>query len=400
MRIRAFKALRPPAELAAQVASEPYDAIEPADARAIAAANPYSFLHVIRAEVDLPEGTDPHDDAVYRRAAVNLRRFREQGTLVREESPCLYLYRQAVGDHAQRGVAACCRVDDYENGTIRQHEGTRPDKITDRTRLAESLNANPGPVFMAYRDSRAIDGLVAEAEQQEPLFDFAAADGVRHTGWRLADTDALENAFEAVPEFYIADGHHRSAAAARLAAERRAAGGGEHDWFPAVLFPARQLNILPYNRWITTLGRRDEEEFLAAVRQVCAVNPASAALPDRPREIGMYLGGRWHRLKLQASEREDPVSRLDVSLLQDRVLHPLLGIDNPGRDPRLEFVSGARGTAGLEQLVDSGTAAVAFTLYPVSVEEMMSVADAGLSMPPKSTWFAPKLRSGLFIHAL
>jgi len=401
LRIRAFQALRPPKEMAARVASEPYDAIETEDARSLAAANPHSFLHVIRAEVDLPQGTDIHAHAVYDQANAALRGLVERGALVQEDAPCLYVYRLQDGDHVQHGVVACCRTQDYRSGDIRKHEGTRPDKEDDRTRLAEALGAHPGPVFMAYRDAPAVDSLVSRAEEDDPIFDFPASDGVRHTGWRVRQTRELTAAFEEVSRFYIADGHHRSAAAARIAAARQADAEGEDaefKWFLSVLFPAGQLRILPYNRLLSSLGRLGEEEFLTAVRQVCNVHYGTGAAPDQPREIGMYVGGRWYHLKLQASSRENPVSGLDVSLLQDRILRPLLGVGDPTRDPRLEFVSGARGTDMLQERVDSGAAAVAFTLFPVSLDEMMAVADAGLFMPPKSTWFAPKLCSGLFVH--
>jgi len=405
LRIKPFNALRPPSELAALVACEPYDAIEPQEARSVAASNPRSFLRVIRAEVDLPADTDVAADSVYERAAANLKTFSDEGSLVREDTPCLYVYRQQTEHHVQRGIVSCCSIRDYEQGSIRQHEGTRPDKIVDRTRLIRTLNANPGPVFMAYRDDAGIDGLVTDVEQCSPLFDFIAPDGVQHTGWRISEPDALEAAFRSVPCFYIADGHHRSAAAACIAAERRENSGqhdedAEYNWFLSVLFPASQLRILPYNRQISSLGRLGEEEFLAAVRQRCKVHQGRSPMPAQPREVGMYLGGTWHHLQLQASSREDPVSGLDVSLLQDRILHPILGIEDPTRDPRLDFVSGARGTDVLVQRVDSGAAAIAFTLYPVSVDQMMDVADAGLFMPPKSTWFAPKLRSGLFVQTL
>jgi uncharacterized protein (DUF1015 family) len=367
--------------------------------------NPRSFLRIIRAEVDFPVDTDASADSVYEQAATNLRKFTDEGVLIKEETPCLYIYRQEMKGHVQRGIVSCCSVQDYEQGTILKHEKTRPDKVADRARLTQAINANPGPVFMAYRDDPGVDRLVAEIEQTSPLFDFTASDGVQHTGWRISEPAALEDVFQAVPRVYIADGHHRSEAAARIATERRERAGQNdedavYNWFLSVLFPASQLRILPYNRLVLSLGRLGEEEFLVAVRQRCEVEQGRGPMPDRPRVVGMYLGGKWYHLQLQASSREDAVAGLDVSLLQDRILDSILGIKDPTRDPRLTFVGGTRGTDVLEKQVDSGAAAAAFTLYPVSMDQVMDVADAGLFMPPKSTWFAPKLRSGLFVQEL
>jgi uncharacterized protein (DUF1015 family) len=405
MRIRAFQAWRPPSELASRVASLPYDVVDTAEARVLSAGNPYSFFHVSRAEMDLPDGTDPHSDAVYARAAENFRAFQKNLTLRKDDTPGLYLYRLVRGEHAQRGIVAVCHVDDYENDVIRKHEKTRKVPEADRTRHIQTTNAHSGPVFLAYRDQPEIGSRVARTETEEPLYDFVAADRVQHTVWRIGDAAGLVAAFDKVPAAYIADGHHRAAAAAIVARERRAAnarhtGREEYNWFQAVLFPAGELRILPYNRCVKDLNGRSEEQFLDAVRTSFAVSPGAEPSPRSPARISMYLGGKWLGLSWMPDPRANPVSALDVSVLQDRLLAPVLGIDDPRNNPRIEFVGGIRGTDELKKRVDSGRAAVAFSMVPTTVEQLMIISDAGQTMPPKSTWFEPKLRDGLLIHSL
>ena len=402
MRINPFQALRPTPDLAAEVASVPYDTVNTNEARALAAGNARSFLHVVRAEIDLPDGTDIHSDAVYEQSAATLRAFEADGTLIREAQPCLYLYRQTLGAHRQCGMVCCCHTADYADNVIRRHEKTRAEKEDDRTRLIGTLSANSGPVFLTYRDQAAIDALVAVATQGDPLFSFAAEDSVQHDVWRVDAPEELVQAFDAVPLSYVADGHHRAAAAARVARERRVAAGDPaealaSDWFLTVLFPAGQLRILPYNRCVTDLNGLSTSEFLKHVQTAFSVSTDADPTPTAPRRVSMYLEGTWYGLSWERND-VDPVAALDVSRLQDGVLNPILGIGDPRTDTRIEFVGGVRGTEELVQRVDSGAAAVAFSMYPVTVNQMMDIADADEIMPPKSTWFEPKLRSGLLTH--
>lgn len=403
MKIRAFQGLRPTPELAASVASLPYDVVNTAEAKALAQDNPYSFLHVVRAEIDLPEGTDLYSGHVYRKAKHNLERLQEKGALVRETQPCLYVYQQLMNGHAQRGVVSVCHIDDYLNDRIKKHEKTRPQKEDDRTRLNTTLSAHPGPVFLTYRDDAAIDRLVEDTLQGPPLFDFTAPDGVRHSVWRIEETTPLVDAFARIPFSYVADGHHRSASAARVGAERKAAnpnhtGDEDYNWFLAVNFPASQLKILPYNRLVHDLNGHDAEGFLRMLKEVVPVSENAGPSPDKVGEISMYFNQRWYQLSFPDDGELDPVSRLDISRLQDVILGPILGIDDPRTSERIEFIGGIRGTRELEKRVDEGDGPVAFSLYPVTVEQLMDIADAGQTMPPKSTWFEPKLRSGLFVH--
>jgi uncharacterized protein (DUF1015 family) len=405
MKISPFAALRPTPENVGQVASVPYDTIDTAEARALAEGNADSFLHVTRPEIDLPEGTDIHDDAVYQMAADNLQDFIARGVFVREPDTCCYVYRQIMGDHAQIGVVTCCDIGEYERGTILKHEKTRQDKEDDRTRHVLTLNAHTGPVFLTYRDDSGIDAIVADAMRSEPLFDITAVDGVKHTVWRISETEGLVDAFTRVPEAYIADGHHRSAAALRAGCELRASnphhdGTEEYNWFLAVLFPASQLQILPYNRVVLDLNGLDRDTFLAAVRERFTLTEGAPPSPTAAHTVSMYFHGRWYGLAWDDQPDADPVAALDVSVLQDRLLAPILGIDDPRTSQRIAFIGGIRGTKELESWVDQGRGAVAFSVYPVSVEEMMAIADADAIMPPKSTWFEPKLRSGLLVHEL
>ncbi|HRR33752.1 MAG TPA: DUF1015 family protein [Kiritimatiellia bacterium] len=405
MQIKPFAALRPAPEKAAALASVPYDVVDTAEARVLAAGNPDSFLHVSRPEIDLPDSVDVHDDAVYAQGVKAFRDLQARGVLLREAGERLYVYRQIMGSHSQTGVVACCHIDDYANDIIRKHEKTRKDKEDDRTRHCLELNANSGPVFLTYRDKAALDARVAVTQQAAPLYDFTAPDGVRHTVWRVeGDAAPWVEAFKQVPLAYVADGHHRAAAAFRAGQQRRAAnpnhtGNEEYNWFLAVLFPESQLRILPYNRCVADLNGLAPEVFLAQVSRIFTTSPAEGAEPAGPREVRMYLAGRWHALTWEEVEA-DPVGRLDVSVLQDRLLAPVLGIDDPRTNTRISFVGGIRGAGELTRRVDGGRDAVAFSMYPVTVAQMMDIADAGQIMPPKSTWFEPKLRSGLLIHTL
>ena len=403
LRVRAFQGLSPKPELAADVACVPYDVVNREEAAALTAGNPISLMHVDRAEIDLPPETDPYSAIVYETAKKNLDGLVSSGALVREAGPTIYLYRQQMGDHVQTGVAAVCHIDDYENDIIRKHEKTRKDKEDDRTRLIGTLGADTGPVFLTYRGCPEIDALVAAQTSLPPAVDFAAPDGIRHTLWKMRETGPLAEAFASVPLAYVADGHHRSASAARVGRERRATnpdhtGGEDYNWFLCVLFPADQLRILPYNRVVNDLNGHSPEEFLTKVSEIFEVTENSPASPAAPGHVSMFFGGRWVGLSWKTDPSADPVARLDVSVLQDRLLAPVLGIDDPRTSKRVDFVGGIRGTRELEDRVNSGRAAVAFSMFPVTVGQLMDIADAGQIMPPKSTWFEPKLRSGLFIH--
>lgn len=407
MRLHPFRALRPRPEVADQVAAVPYDVVNRAEAAELARGNPRSFLHVGRSDIDLPEEVDAYDPRIYLRAREALDQFVLEGTLLRDREPALYLYRQTMDGREQVGVVGCVHVDDYEHDLIRKHEKTRPDKEDDRTRHVLALNANAEPVFLTYRQRPEIDALVARETAAPPLYDFTAPDGVRHTVWQVAASAGLARAFEPIPHSYVADGHHRSASAWRAGKELRGKnsrhqGDEEYNWFLAVLFPSEQLRILPYNRVVRDLNGLEPETVLERLRGVGRVQPASSPDPDRPGVFGVYLGGRWYRLELDPAsiDRSDPIASLDVALLQDRVLGPILGIGDPRTDKRIDFVGGIRGPAELARRVDSGEMAVAFALYPTSLEQLMAVSDAGQVMPPKSTWFEPKLRSGLFVHEL
>jgi uncharacterized protein (DUF1015 family) len=373
----------------------------------LAKGNSHSFLHVGRSDIDLPEGTDPHDPQVYAQARKALDQLVEDGTLLRDRERSLYLYRQIMDGRTQTGLVGCVHVDDYECDVIRKHEKTRPDKEDDRTRHVLTLNAHAEPVFLAYRGRREIDGLAAGVVRTPPLYDFTAPDGVRHTVWKVPDPESWVSAFRAVPHAYVADGHHRSASAWRAGKERRAAnpkhtGNEEYNWFLAVLFPADQLTILPYHRMVRDLGGTTLKGVLDRLRDVGRISRTDDPMPARPGSFGMYLGGEWHRIDLDAGsvDRDDPIGSLDVSLLQERILGPVLGVGDPRTDQRLEFVGGIRGTSELERRVNSGEMAIAFSLFPTTMEQLMAVSDAGTVMPPKSSWFEPKLRSGLFVHEL
>ena len=405
MKINPFKAWRPALEKAGNVASVPYDVVTTKQAAALAAGNPDSFLHVVRAEIDLPEGTDTYNDAVYAKAKENLQRMMADGTLIREETPCLYLYSQQMGEHLQFGVVAGCNVEDYENGLIKIHEKTREDKERDRTRNVDELNANTGPVFLTCKDSAAVGELMEEIAATEPLYKFTAPDGIIHTVWKIAETSPLVEAFTNVPAFYVADGHHRSASAAAVGRARREAnpnhdGSEPYNWFLAVIFPESQLKVLPYNRALHDFNGQTKEAFFKTLENSFTVDANGKTVPDASGSVCMYLDKTWYELTPKKAIPADPVGSLDVSILQDRVLAPILGIDDPRVSTRIDFIGGIHGTAELERRVDEGEAVVAFSLYPTTIEQLMAVADAGLLMPPKSTWFEPKLRSGLLVNTL
>jgi uncharacterized protein (DUF1015 family) len=406
--IRAFRALRPSSENATNVSAVPYDVVNTAEAAELAAENPLSFLHVSRPEIDLPEGIDIYSDAVYAKAAENFENLKVNAPMFVEQTPSLYVYRLRMGEHTQSGIAACCSIDEYDADVIRKHERTRKDKEDDRTRHMLSLRAQTGPVFLTYRGRDEINDLVIRARQQEPLYDFVAPDDVAHTIWRVsdADCDLLIEAFKAVPLLYIADGHHRAASASRARAELSKNpdhdGNEEYNFFLSVLFPADQLQILPYNRAVKELNGMSSNVFLSEVSKRFDVADAASASPTQKSEINMYLGGKWHRLTLPMGTTNpiDPLSSLDVNVLQERLLDPVLGIADVRTDKRIDFVGGIRGTSALEQMVNEGRAAVAFSLYAVTVDDLMSIADHNETMPPKSTWFEPKLRDGLLSHLI
>ena len=404
LRIRPFQGLRPAPGLAPEVACVPYDVVDRGEAAALAAGNPHSLLHVDRAEIDLPAGTDPYSDTVYAKAQENFLRLQKDADLVRETGRVVYLYEQRMGDHVQTGLAALCHIDDYDANLIKKHEKTRKDKEDDRTRLIGTISADTGPVFLTYRDVRSIDRIVDEAKRELTLYDFTAPDGIRHTVWRVEHPGGLVEDFGGVPCAYVADGHHRTASAVRVGKERRAAnpnhtGNEEYNWFLAVLFPASQLRILPYNRCVHDLNGRTEEGLRAELKAAgFVVDVAAESTPPGPGEVRMFLAGKWYRMAWTPDPEADPIARLDVTVLQERVLGPLLGIDDPRTSKRIDFIGGIRGTAELERRVTAGRGAVAFSMHPTTVEQLMDIADAGAIMPPKSTWFEPKLRSGLFIH--
>jgi uncharacterized protein (DUF1015 family) len=405
-----FRALRPMPADASRVAAVPYDVVSTDEARRLADGNPLSFLRVSRAEIELPAGADPYSPDVYERAARNFERLRASALVV-EPEPCLYFYRLRMGAHEQTGIAGCFSIDEYERNVIKKHERTRRDKEDDRTRHMIALAAQTGPVFLTYRAAGIVDAVAVRVVRDAPLIDFEAADDITHTIWRAApaDRDAAVEAFRAVPALYIADGHHRAASAARTRQSLLERG----DWKPtfsddaadvntllAVAFPHDQLQVLPYNRIVRDLGGQSAAEFLRGVGEQFAVEPGPAS-PAGRGAIAMYFQGGWRTLRPKAAvDASDAIGSLDVSLLQDRLLAPLLAIHDVRTDKRIDFVGGARGTGALEALVDSGQAAVAFSMFPVSVDELMTVSDAGDIMPPKSTWFEPKLRDGLLIHLI
>jgi uncharacterized protein (DUF1015 family) len=411
LRAKPFAALRPNPEHAAEVACVPYDVVNTSEARALAEGKPRSFLHVIRPEIDLPDTVDHYADEVYAAAARAFRRFQKEGTLVREDRECVYLYRQEMTllgrTLRQTGIVCCCHIDDYNTNVIRKHEKTRKDKEDDRTRHVLTLNANAEPVFFLFQDDAALATLVASDVAKPALFDFVAPDGVRHTIWRCEHPQPYIAGFANIPVAYVADGHHRTASAARAGAERRAAnpnhtGNEEYNWFLATLFPASELTILPYHRLVTDLNGMTSGDFLQRLSKVARVTPDAAPEPAARGHVSMYLGGKWHGVAFDPAtiNLNDPINSLDYVVLADRVLHPILGIGDIRTDQRIDFVGGIRGPGELKKRVDRGDGAVAFSMYPTSIDQLIAISDAGAIMPPKSTWFEPKLRSGLLVHTL
>ena len=357
MRIRSFQGLRPSTEAVANVVSLPYDVVSTEEARELAAGKPESMLHVVRAEIDFPEGQNPYADEVYAKAVENFKKLQESGALVRESEPCVFLYRQQMGEHIQTGVVAVSHVDDYDAGKIKRHERTRVAKENDRTRLTKEMGGNAGPVFLTYRDDSRIHSLVDGFCREEPLYDLTAPDGIRHTVWRIPGGTEFVEAFKSVDSFYIADGHHRAASAARVARESRDSnpnhtGEEDYNWFLTVLFPATELKILAYNRLVLDKNGLSDEEIIEKISKVAEVRPNAEDIPAESREIRFYLGGTWYGIRLEPEDGADPVSSLDVSLLQDRILAPIFGIGDPRTDDRIEFVGGIRGTEFLEKKVD------------------------------------------------
>jgi uncharacterized protein (DUF1015 family) len=407
MRLHPFRALRPDPVLADKVAAVPYDVVNREEAVRLAEGNPHSFLHVGRSDIDLPSDIDPHDERIYAGARAALERFVADGTLIRETEPALYVYRLEMDGRAQTGIVGCVHIDDYERDVIRKHEKTRKDKEDDRTHHVMTLKANAEPVFLTFRGTPDVSRLVERAVAEKPLYDFAAPDGVRHTVWRVQDTRPLSEAFGTVPVAYVADGHHRSASAWRAGRELQAAnpnhfGNEEYNWFLAVLFPAEQLRILAYNRAVRDLHGQTPARVIERLTALGRVTETNEPIPPRPGNYCIYLDGRWYLLELDPAtiDRSDPIGSLDVSLLQDRILGPILGIGDPRTDQRIEFIGGIRGPGELKRRVDSGELALAVSMYPTTLDQLMSVSDANQIMPPKSTWFEPKLRSGLFVHEL
>jgi uncharacterized protein (DUF1015 family) len=403
--VRPFAALRPTAASAADVVAPPYDVVSVEEARALAAGRPRSFLHISRPEIDLPEGSSPYSDEAYAQGARNFERLVAERALVREDKPTYYIYRMVMEGHTQTGIAFVGSVRAYEQNLIRRHELTRPDKENDRVRNIATLNAQTGPVLLAYRASDALRELLAIATNAAPLFSVTGPNDVVHTVWDTTPaTDAtLQAGLDALEALYIADGHHRSAAAARVAAMRRGSPDASHEFFLCVAFPHDEMRILDYNRVVRDLNGLTPEALLARVRESFSVELSAAGHSPAQREtFAMYLAGKWYLLKLlpKLVPRHDPVASLDVSLLHEHLLAPILEIGDPRTDPRIEFVGGVRGLAELERRVQSGRAAAAFALHATSMEQLMAVADAGLLMPPKSTWFEPKLADGLLTHVL
>ncbi len=411
--MRPFRGIRPPAELAPKVASRPYDVLNSEEARQEAEGNPYSLYHIIKAEIDLPPDVDVHSEEVYKKAQENYRMFLEKGWLQQDEKEHLYIYAQTWRGKTQYGLVGCASVDDYLNGVIRKHELTRPDKEEDRMKHVLVNNANIEPVFFTYRAVPEIDEIVADiVENQDPEYDFTADDGVRHQFWVIGDEETIRRLsalFEAIPYTYVADGHHRTAAAARVGLEKRKnnphhTGQEEYNFFLAVLFPHDQLTIIDYNRVVKDLNRMEASTFLEKLEKAFVVEKMGKEpyRPARPHEFSMYLEGEWYRLTARPGtyDDEDPIGQLDVTILSEQVLGPLLDIRDLRRSDRIDFVGGIRGLEELARRVDSGEMKVAFALYPVSLEQLMRIADTGNIMPPKTTWFEPKLRSGLVIHSL
>lgn len=410
--LKAFKALRPTAELASKVAALPYDVMNSDEARRMAFGNPYSFLHVDKAEIDLPKSVDIYDSKVYEQAKANLSKLVSADVLKQDATPCLYIYEQTWNERTQTGIVGCTAIDDYINNVIKKHENTRADKEADRIKHVDTLDANTGPIFLTYKHADMVSDIVSSIKNSsEPIYDFVS-DNVLQRVWVISDTVVIEKltaAFKNIDSLYIADGHHRAASAVKVGLKRRHenpdyTGQEEFNFFLSVLFPSDELAILDYNRVVTDLNGKTKEEFMAAVSEKfdCEEIGADGTKPANKHSFSMYIDGSWYKLSSKSGtfNEENPVGRLDVSILQHNLIAPILGIDDPRTDKRIDFVGGIRGISELKKRVDSGEMAVAFSMYPTSLDDLMSIADANLIMPPKSTWFEPKLLSGLFIHNL
>jgi uncharacterized protein (DUF1015 family) len=405
-KIKPFRGFRPKAELVAQVACPPYDVLSSEEAREMAKGRPNSYLHVCKAEIDLPPEVDVHSEEVYSKARENFRAMVEKGLMAQDRTPCFYIYQQIMGNHAQAGVVAGASVDEYQTDKIKKHELTRQDKEDDRTRHIEVAGAFTEPVFLTYRATSKIDALVDGIRKRKPEYDFTTDDGVRHTFWvvdKPGDIGSIEKAFEEVGAMYVADGHHRSAASSRVreilkAKNNKHTGEEPYNYFLTVIFPHDQMQIMDYNRVVKDLNGLSEKEFLRRLSEKFEVSEAASPKPDGPKQWGMYLGGKWYRLKAKkgAYPENDPVGRLDVSILQNNVLAPILAVADPRKDKRIDFVGGIRGWKELEKRC-SIDCKVAFQCHPTGIEDLIAIADAGKIMPPKSTWFEPKLRSGIFV---
>lgn len=404
--IKPFRALRPAAEQAKQVSCVPYDVVYESEVREFIKQNPLSFLHVTRAEAEFPENSDPTGEEVFARAKNNLQKFIDRGILALEAEPCVYIYRLESETHRQTGIVACCSLDEYELGVIKKHEKTRPDKVEDRTEHMLAVNAQTGLIFLAFRNTETIKYLISAAAQNEPIYSFHCLDGVKQTVWRVTAADDFVAAFAEVPALYIADGHHRaeSASSARktLQAENpNHTGAEDYNFVVAGLFPAEDLRILAYNRVVKDLNDLSEAEFFEKLRRNFVVAETGEKVPEKHGDFCMYLSGKWYKLRLAVDFfSDDPFERLDVSMLQNYLLSPILGIDDPRTDERIGFVGGARGTDELEKSVDEGRSKIAFSLFPTTMDDLFAVSDADEIMPPKSTWFDPKLKDGLLVHLI
>ncbi|PFM62776.1 hypothetical protein COJ48_18040 [Bacillus cereus] len=412
-KIRPFRAIRPVEEKAVQVAALPYDVLNSEEAREVVKGNPYSFLHIDKAEIDLNPEISPYDSSVYEKASENLQRFIREEVFIQDEEPALYIYQLTMQGRTQSGLVVCTSIDEYEDDTIKKHERTRHEKEQDRIRHVDVCDANTGPIFLTYRTKEGVTQFIASwKEEHAPIYKFMAEDGVEHVAWKIVDEDAIAKliaAFEEIPNLYIADGHHRSASAAKVGLMRREqyqnyTGEEEFNFFLSVLFPHDELSIWDYNRVVKDLNGLSVEQFLKQIAQYFYVEEATVSpyKPNESKSFGMYVNEKWYKLtvKEETFDANDLVRRLDVSILQDHLLSQVLEIHDPRSDSRIDFVGGIRGLEELERLVNSGDYTVAFALYPTSMEDLLAIADAGEVMPPKSTWFEPKLRSGLFIHSL
>jgi uncharacterized protein (DUF1015 family) len=406
--IKPFRALRPASSRAKQVSCVPYDVVYESEVRAFIKKNPLSFLRVTRSEAEFSEGANPPCEEVFARAKENLERFINEEVFAVEAEPSVYIYRLASEAHSQTGVVACCSLDEYEFGIIKKHENTRPDKVEDRTAHMLALEAQTGLIFLAFRNTEKIKLLISEIVETKPIYSFHCPDGVRQTVWRVALTADFVEAFEEVPALYIADGHHRMESA-RLAREKlreqndeQHTGAENYNFVVAGMFPAEDLRILPYNRVIRDLNGLSKEEFFQRVGKGYDVSETDQKVPSAHGEVCMYLDGRWYKLRIsdQFINESNPIERLDVSILQTHLLEPILGIDDPRTNKRIGFVGGARGTDELEKVVDNGTAKIAFSLFPTTMDDLFAVSDMGEIMPPKSTWFEPKLKDGLLVHLI